>query len=118
MRGLGVSGKVETISWGGRDKLSCPALGFNWTTGVFTSVDHLSSRTTGNMKCEMSMSMLRVNIERRVQPIDRSCISLNSCCDPKSDMNEADPHTSLKGSGVVGTRCATHGLSSPFVYYC
>lgn len=89
---LGVSGKVETISGRGRDKLSCPALGCNWTTGAFTSADHLLSRKTGNMKCEMSM--LRVNIERRVQPFDRSRISLNSCCYPKSDMNEADPHAS------------------------
>lgn len=52
MRGLGVSGKVETISGRGRDKLSCPALGCNWTTGAFTSADHLLSRKTGNMKCE------------------------------------------------------------------
>lgn len=93
MRGLGVSGKVDRISWRAQDKLYCPDLGFHWAT---RACDCRSFTVSENRERELSMLRLKGGLEkrllRRVQPIDGSRISLNSCCDPKSDMNKADPN--------------------------
>ena len=73
------------------------------TLAIADQLATLLSRKTGNVRVD---KMLRVELAVRnkwkteCNPQVWSRISLNSCCDPESDMNKADPHVH-KVYGVV-----------------
>ena len=69
--------------------------------GYLAIADQLLFRKTGTVRVD---KMLRVSVRNKwkteCNPQVWSRISLNSCCDPVSDMNKADPHVH-KVYGVV-----------------